>query len=79
MQICKKCGKPFLKKVDHQYFCYDPCIPLVPNEDLFDASTVRKDCIMFHTAGDKIYCSGLQEVYCGYGPCKFYKRRNADE
>lgn len=76
---CTKCGKEFKRRSKNQMLCYDPCVPLAPSRDMFDAAKVKQDCIMYHDDGTKTYCSGLQDVYCGYCDCRFYKSGRGKE
>ena len=76
---CNKCGREFRMRVINQALCYETCVPLMPNTELFDEAKVNRDCIMFHDDGTKLYCSSLLDVYCGYGKCRFYKSKYGKE
>lgn len=78
MAVCIKCGRYFEPKSPQQTYCYETCVPSFPRAEHYDASKIQQDCIMYHEEKGG-YCSGLQELYCGYGGCKFYKRRKDNE
>ena len=79
MARCEKCGREFEKRTPCQRYCYETCIPVVVEPALFDSAKVHEDCVMYHDDGRKMYCSGLLDVYCGYGGCRFYKRGKKNE
>lgn len=72
---CPKCGRMFMPQHYGQKYCYNPCVPKNPNEDMASGDKVQRDCIMFHADGGREWCSGLNALYCGFGECRFYKQK----
>lgn len=72
---CPKCGKKFMPQTYKQKYCYNPCVGKVPNFEFADDDKVQQDCIMFHSEAGKRWCSGLNELYCVFGECRFYKQK----
>ena len=74
MAFCERCGREYKKRTPCQRLCYETCVPVVVDPLLYDFTKIHYDCAMYRDNGQKAYCSGLQQIYCAYGECRFYKR-----